>query len=83
MTVGSRPDFKYFEDPDSLNNWSELLKMLMDAANLDKFLAECPKAKEAFDKSPNYAEVLWKYRASSWLMIPFPEDVEVKQVGED
>ena len=75
LITGSR---KYFSDPKSFNNWSELPKNLIDAADLNQWLTEKPKAKEVWDKSLNYADVLWQYRAPSKLPIPFPDEVEVK-----
>ena len=57
--------------------------MLIDAADLNQWLSENPKAKEVWDKSLDYADVLWQYRAPSKLPIPFPDEVEVKMVEED
>ena len=61
---------------------TELLKRLIDAAYLNQWLTEYPEAKEVWDKSLNYADVLWQYRAPSKLPIPFPDEVETKMVEE-
>ena len=56
--------------------------MLIDAADLNQWLTEHPIAKEVWDKSLDYADVLWQYRAPSKLPIPFPDEVEVKLVED-
>ena len=57
--------------------------MVIDAAGLNEWLTENSMAKEVWDKSLNYADVLWQYRAPSKLPILFPDEVEVKMVEEN
>ena len=56
--------------------------MLADAADLNELLNKYPKAKEVWNKSLNYADVLWQWRAPGKLPIPFPDEVNVKLVEE-
>ena len=70
--------YKYFMHQSDRQQLAELLKMLIDAADMNQWLTEYPKAKEVWDKSLDYADVLWQYRAPSKLPIPFPDEVEVK-----
>ena len=75
--------YKYFILQSDRQQLAELLKMLIDATDLKQWLIECPKAKEVWDNSLNYADVLWQYRAPSKLPIPFPDEAEVKMVEKD
>ena len=53
--------------------------------DLKEWFANYPKAKEVWDKSMNYGNVLWEYKPGkrTRLPFPFPDQVQVKKLDLD